>query len=396
MSILWRFIDPVAPGSMSMFLLMALLYWGAFGLIALTLARRVRGLGLAVVLLAASPPAFILVGMIWRDVLFADVWLCAAALTYAVAQRAPAVRWPVQILALVLVCFGVLLRPNSIVAAPLLAAYVLWPAAFHWKRAALLLVPGIVAGYGLIHAAYYTLLDVERTHPLHSVLVFDLGGISFYSGENRFPATFTPEQTAMLFTTQCYNPTRWDFYWHLPGCDFVMEKLDRSPDKVFGTPRLVEAWKDAVTSRPLAYLKHRLHYTWVLLTGPNLVIPTLDLDHPTRQIHAQNPHFMALVGVLNMLEPFWVFRLGIWLVIAIAICALAWRVRATPSGAFVIGTNASAIAYVLSFAVFGVAAEYRYGYWIVLTAIAGAGALIAAWRESAFSGSTWAQQKPAS
>ena len=82
MTLLWKLIDPIAPGSMSMFLLMAALYWGSFALIALAVTRRVPWLGVAVMLLAMSPPAFILVGMIWRDVLFADVWLCAAALTY--------------------------------------------------------------------------------------------------------------------------------------------------------------------------------------------------------------------------------------------------------------------------------------------------------------------------
>ncbi len=64
--------------------------------------------------------------MIWRDVLFADIWLCAAALTYATAAPAGApIRWPAQTIAMLLVAIGVLLRPNAIVAAPLLAAYVI-------------------------------------------------------------------------------------------------------------------------------------------------------------------------------------------------------------------------------------------------------------------------------
>src|SRR5262245_49720462 len=41
MSVLWRVIDPIAPGSLSMFLLMALLYWTGFGLVAFTVARHV-------------------------------------------------------------------------------------------------------------------------------------------------------------------------------------------------------------------------------------------------------------------------------------------------------------------------------------------------------------------
>src|SRR5262249_19580466 len=151
-----------------MFLLMALLYWGGFGLVAFTVARDAAWLGVATVLLAFAPPAFFFVGMIWRDILFADVWLCAAALTYATARWPLRSRWRVQALWMMLVAFGVLLRPNAIIAAPLLAAYVTWPAMFHLKRVALVLIPGIAAGYALIHVAYYTILDVKRENPLHS------------------------------------------------------------------------------------------------------------------------------------------------------------------------------------------------------------------------------------
>jgi hypothetical protein len=377
MSVLWRVIDPIASGSVSMFLLMLLLYWGGFGLVALTVACHARWLGIATVLLAFAPPASFFAGIIWRDVLFADVWLCAAALTYATAGRPTLVRWPTQALAMTLVGFGLLLRPNAIFAAPLLAAYVIWPAAFHWKRVAIILIPGIIAGYALIHTVYYSLLDVERQNPLHSVFVFDLGGITYYSGENRFPVAFTPEQTAMLFTDKCYNPTLWDYYWHIEPCDFVMGRLERPDDKFFGTPRLVEAWRDAVLQNPLAYLKHRATFMWTFLTEPLLVLPVLSLENPSRQIYTQNRFFMTMIAVHNALETTWLFRVGLWLAIAVAVFAFAWPLRATPSGAFAIGVTGSAIIYVLSFFPFGVAAQFRYGYWCVLASLVGAVVLAA-------------------
>src|SRR5215472_6580671 len=40
MVVLWRLIDPIAPGASSMFLLTATLYWLAFGTLALVAARR--------------------------------------------------------------------------------------------------------------------------------------------------------------------------------------------------------------------------------------------------------------------------------------------------------------------------------------------------------------------
>src|SRR5215467_14097525 len=58
MAVLWRLIDPIAPGAWSMFLLIATLYWLGFGLLALALARRNPLLGMVAPLAALAPPAF--------------------------------------------------------------------------------------------------------------------------------------------------------------------------------------------------------------------------------------------------------------------------------------------------------------------------------------------------
>jgi hypothetical protein len=274
----------------------------------------------------------------------------------------------------------VLLRPNSIIAAPVIALYVLWPANFTFKRAAITLIPGALLSYALIEGVYYHVLNAERQKPLHSLLVFDLGGISYFSRSNQFPVDFTPEQTALLFTSKCYDPTKWDFYWMIDPCKFVMSRLEDKSDTIFGTPRLTEAWIRAVTRHPLDYLRHRATFMATFLGQSNLAIPVWDLDHPTRAVHADNPWFMRLVAVHNALHPTWLFRPGLWLALAIAAFALAWRRRATASGAFAVGVTASAIVYVLTFSLFGVAADFRYGYWSVLaTLVGGAAALAARW-----------------
>src|SRR5205809_6994305 len=56
MAVLWRLIDPIAPGSPSMFLLTAALYWLAFGLLVFLAARRSLSLGLAAALAPRLPP----------------------------------------------------------------------------------------------------------------------------------------------------------------------------------------------------------------------------------------------------------------------------------------------------------------------------------------------------
>ena len=111
------------------------------------------------------------------------------------------------------------------IAAPLLAAYAIWPTSFLLRRTALLYVPALFLFGALIPVVYDGLLGAERQHPLYSILVFDLGGITHFSSENQFPVQWTAEQTALL-KDKCYNPQRWDFYWHLPPCPFVMERLN--------------------------------------------------------------------------------------------------------------------------------------------------------------------------
>src|SRR3974390_3176730 len=90
MGVLWRIIDPIAPGAWSMFLLTAMLYWLAFGALAFIALTQATWLGLATPLLALLPPAFFFVGMIWRDVQFAVIWLPPAGVGLAGPPGPPA------------------------------------------------------------------------------------------------------------------------------------------------------------------------------------------------------------------------------------------------------------------------------------------------------------------
>jgi len=86
---------------------------------------------------------------------------------------------------------------------------------------------------------------------------------------------------------------------------------------------------------------------------------------------ARNRYFLGVVALHEVLKSTALFRAGTWLAFAAAVGALAWRGRATPSGAFAISVAASGIVYILSFGVFGVAADFRYAYWCVLASLVG-------------------------
>ena len=369
MTVLWGAIDPIAPGAASMFLLIATCYWLGFGLLAFALARRASRLALLLPLLALLPPAFVFVGIIWRDVLFAVVWLLAAAITFAAAECDARVRVPAQVLALALCALGVLLRPNALIAAPILAAYIVWPARMSFKRTAILLVPAVAGFFALVQVVYYGALGATRQHPLQSIMVFDLGGISHFSGENVFPVAWSEPETALLLNG-CYQPTQWDIYWRIEPCDFVMRKLERE-QKLFGTSVITEAWARAVVRHPLAYLSHRAAFMWNFLGGSNLTMWVADVEHPAQTVFPDHQAFAALVLLHDWLKPTPLFRTGAWLLVCIAVCGFGWRRRETPEGAFAVGVCGSAAAYVLCYFAVGVASDFRYGYWAVLAGIAG-------------------------
>ncbi|NVO14834.1 MAG: hypothetical protein HXX10_12435 [Rhodoplanes sp.] len=376
MAALWRAIDPLVPGAAGMLLTTALLYWLGFALVGLALARRAPWLGVVTVVLGLAPPGFMFLGILWRDVLFGSVWFLAAALAFvAMSTRLP-VRPALQIGALGLVILGVLLRPNAIFAAPILVVYALWPARFEVRRTAILYGPAGLALFGLLQLVYYGVLGAAREHPEHSLAVFDLGGITHFSGDIRLPGAWTPEEKRRL-ATDCYDPYLWDAYWYNRPCAFVMERLEQR-DGVFGTPALTLAWRNAVAAHPRAWLTHRAAFTEQFLLRENFTLWVLDLDDKTRLALPDNHAFAAMLAVHDVLKPTPLFRVGAWLVVCSVVAAFAWRRREEPSGAYALAVSGAAIVYVASFAVLGVAADVRYAWFAVPAGLTGGAALLAA------------------
>jgi hypothetical protein len=366
---LWALIDPIAPGAGSMFLLIATTYWLGFGVLSLALASRGKAAGLLLPLLAMAPPALCFAGIIWRDVLFATCWLLAATVAFAVSERPSQIRLTGQALALVLVIFAVLLRPNALLAAPILTAYIIWLSRVSLRKAAILYIPAAFGLFGMVQLVYYGILHAKRQHPLQTIMIFDLGGISHFSKENQFPVDWSESENAMLLNN-CYQPTQWDIYWRLEPCDFVMRKVEHEKG-LFGTPAISGAWLAAILNHPIAYLQHRSTFMWNFLAADNLTMWTADVERPTKNVFADRAAFNALVSVHDVLKSTPFLRSGFWLLASIIVCWLSWWRSGPREAGFALGVCGSATLYVLSFYALGVASDFRYGYWAVLAALAG-------------------------
>jgi hypothetical protein len=377
MGLIWRWIEALGiEGAFGMFALTVGLFWLGVLLLALEAARHSTARAALVALMGLAPPVFVILGVVWRDVFFASLWLLAVALAVTSLDRVGGARWLLRGMAVILILVGFLCRSNALFAAPILLTYAVRPDWFSWKRLAVAYLPLVVALFAVMQVVFYGVLQAERKHALHSVFVFDLAGISHYSGKSAFPVTYTPEQTAMI-ETSCYNPAYWDAVWLWEPCSFVMKGLTRPEDPWFGTPRLRAVWLDAVRTHPFAYARHRLAYFNALLTRQNLVLWTIDVLNPEvfkgqPQVRTDDAVFMAhrrMTETLHAATP--IYRTGLYLALAVVLSALGWRRRDGADGALALALGLSAVVFVSTYAVFGVAAEYRYGLWATFASLFG-------------------------
>jgi hypothetical protein len=235
-------------------------------------------------------------------------------------------------------------------------------------------VPAGLALFGLLQLVYYGVLGAARENPQHSLAVFDLGGITHFSGDIRLPGDWTAEEKRRL-GTDCYDAYLWDAYWHGRPCAFVMDRLENR-DGVFGTPALTAAWRNAVTAHPLAWLQHRAAFTNQFLLRESFTLWVLDLDDKTRLALPDNRAFAAMLAVHDVLKPTPLFRAGTWLLLCAVVAGFAWRRRDTPAGAYALAVSGAAVVYVASFSVLGVAADFRYAWFAVPAGLTGGAALL--------------------
>ena len=335
-------------------------YWLGFGILSLVLASRGKAGALLLPLLAMTPPALAFAGIIWRDVLFATCWLLAAAVAFAASERRSPIRLTGQALALALVILGILLRPNALLAAPILAAYIVWLSRVSLRKTAIFYIPAVIGFFGIVQLVYYGMLDAKRQHPLQTIMIFDLGGISHFAKENQFPVDWSESENAMLLNS-CYQPTLWDIYWRLEPCDFVMRKVEREKG-LFGTSAISEglaaghpAPSGCLSAAPLG-----IHVEFSRCRQSDDVdcgCRASDTERlcRSRRVSMRWSRHMTCSNLRRFFAP----ASGFWRVLSFV--AVSWRRSAPREAAFALGVCGSATVYVLSFYAVGVASDFRYG-----------------------------------
>lgn len=374
LAFLWVPLQKIWYGPQPMFVLFAAAYWSGFLLYADALKVESRGIAVWTFTAACFPMALNFNAQLVKDVGMAICLLIAAGIaagliTGTVRTRRFAV--PAMWLFLVL---GAFMRANSLFAlSPLLdmllrASSTRWAAMGIIKRAIIVCLLSLTVAPVHIYADRH-IFRVKDLLPATPLQIFDTGGITRFSGKDYFKGEFGPDFVKRNET--CYTPRYWDSYaFHT--CPEVYERLKPK----FGGP-VSKLWLDAIVSEPLAYIQHRFsHFNRfmqffckdcreVVFTGAQSSNQK-EFTYEPGVIYRTIEWFAEAQNNSPFGPPY------VWLLLALA---WAWAALGIPNERTRYVTVMLALSgamYALGFGVVGIAHEYRYIYWTMLSALAAA------------------------
>lgn len=352
--------------------IMVLFNVGVFSLGSLLLAEVVRRrswVGYLVPLTIFLPFVLNFIGVLWKDTALAVCWWTAAAIAVYVYDTKGSRHAPMAV-AYGLFTFGLLVRHNAVTAAPfLLFALVVLHigAAGSLKRGLAIFAGACVVSLVLlqgISAAISTAVPVRKGQIFTVIPIYDLAGITRNTGQNAFPIPFTPQEVQSI--ADCYQPNDWNVYGD--RCRFVLDGVVNSG--LWG--KLTGPWLSAIAEHPLAYAQHRLtvfnSFLRIGYAEPYYILhPGIDENNYGLK-HPEPGLFRAFKVYVLSFENWPFFRPWFWLLGGVATAALALQ-RGGTRGLVLACVAGSGVVYLLTYAIFGLASDFRYAYWSILATL---------------------------
>lgn len=254
MAFLWSLLNAIYTGPQPMLFLQVSIFWlGVHFLLSAIPTGSFIKTAIMVALLF-SPTVLNFIGVIWKDVQLAAAWSFVAAYVFAQKQNGHEVSLKNKIWLILILIYGALIRHNAGLIAGPLVLYVITGRsymAYFWKTTiAYILVASLSLG---MNNAFNEALNASKSPATHSLMVFDLAGISLNIGENQYP--FALSQNQMEAMRPCYHEGYdWGgFIWG--DCGFIWELSKQMGDQ---NRTMRKAWIDAIINHPIAYMNHRL------------------------------------------------------------------------------------------------------------------------------------------
>ena len=364
MNWLWHELLAFGSGPGPMLVVQLALYWGGIGLLALAALRRRRwALSAGIVALALMPMALVLVGTILKDSLMAGCLLVVAGL---LAWRPVPTTWTRLAIGLLLVA-AASLRFNAVPAILPLALAALPPRWIETRVRLAAVALGVATVFLSVMPIANRLLDAKPSGVVSSLITYDLGGITYYSGVDVFPA-MTPVADARAINTGCYNEVSWDRYawWGDAPCAIGFDTVRAA--FVANRQSPIRWWLMSIVHHPVAYAEHRLgHFSRnIRLSTKGPTLPSLSLKSDPNDwniVTRPNPLSDAIdrLAVDSEQTPLgWPFC---WMLLGGAVLLALPQARNRGGGQALLW---SGLLYAMSYLPLSVASEVRYHLWTML------------------------------
>jgi len=338
------------------------------------------GLGVLAVL---SPQLLIYQGIVWRDVIFANLTIAAFVLLAHAAGRWKDGPRPLPMAgAIACLALATLTRQNGVVLVLAAAAALAWTARQGgWKQAAAWGLGGLVAvglaafvvgaiakptqsiaklrlNSAALILQHYDVVGAKAHHP--RLKLKEIGKVDPAAQallESQGPVIYTPSRVDTLDNDDAFRRT----LWHVP--DAAMDAQ----------------WRRIIIHYPAAYLLQRADvFRWTFLTpklelclpitvgvsGPDAMIKGLDIEGGV------DSKAQALADYARTFYATPVFSHLTWALVAVAVIVLLLR-RRDPSDWMFVALLGGSLVFTASFFVISVACDYRYLYLLDLAAIVG-------------------------
>lgn len=339
------------------------------------------------VLLAAAfllPQVLIFQGIVWRDVLYANLAVAGFVALAGAARRWPRrpARWALLALAVLALATAALVRQNGgVVVAPWALALGWIAAQGRWRR-------GLAWAAGGLVAPILLALAINHFNPVQDppgrsfaigprlVMHYDLAAALAADPARPLPhlTAASPQKAAVLRRElpRLYSPAR-------------VDTLDRSPElgaALWGFPgaTIAAEWRDMVVADPVGYLRRRAEiFRWVLLTPDFTRCAALHLGvdglpQVAQELGIPRGHWPQDARLYAYVEAWFGGALYSHLTYALLAAAVAvfLLLRRDPPDIAIAGLMVGALGFAATFLVISLACDYRYLYAVDLAAITGA------------------------
>ena len=383
-SALLGLFDAVVPGTglfTAASILTLFLAWAALAKIAPRVSWAAPAL---LALWLATPHILILQGVVWRDVLFADLTVAGfvALAGAAKAWAQPARRWSLLALAAACLALGALVRQNGGVVIGAAGLALAWTArSGGWRRAVAWGGGGFLAVVALMFAL--ALVDPVREPPgtthavgLQLLAHYDIMGALAEDPSRPLPRLQADQPAALAIARraapQVYSVQRIDTLDHAPALGDALWS--------FHAPAMMGAWRDLVLSDPLGYARRRLAvFRWVFMTpdlpacGP-LHLGVSGLPDVEQKLGLRDGPYLNSARLFAYAHAWYRTPFYSHLTYALLACAvLAFlAIRRRPADGPIAGLMLGALGFTASFLAVSIACDYRYLYALDLAAMTGA------------------------